>query len=84
MKADALGMTLQRAAVADAAAVGAAILAGLGSGVMGSLQGAVRQLVRFDRAFTPEPALAGYYADRLGHYRELYEALRPFNARYAG
>jgi xylulokinase len=82
VKADALGMTLRRAAVPDAAAVGAAILAGLGSGVMPSLHDAVRQLVRFDRTFAPDPSLAGYYADRLGHYRDLYESLRPFNARY--
>lgn len=79
IRADALGFALRRTAVADSAAVGAAILAGLGSGVMASLPEAVDGLVRFDRTFEPDPALSGYYAERFGKYRELYEALRAFN-----
>jgi xylulokinase len=84
IKADALGVPLRRAAVPDAAAVGAAILAGIGSGVLPSLGEAIRSLVRFDRVFAPDLALAGYYAERFGDYRALYETLRPFNAARAG
>jgi xylulokinase len=80
IKADALGVPLRRAAVPDAAAVGAAILAGIGSGVLPSLGEAIRSLVRFDRMFAPDPALAGYYAEKFSDYRALYETLRPFNA----
>jgi xylulokinase len=82
IRADALGFALRRTAVPDAAALGAAILAGLGSGTMGSLAEAVRQLVTFDRTFEPDPAKRGYYDDKFGHYRALYDTLRPFNARY--
>lgn len=82
IRADALGFALRRTAVPDAAAIGAAILAGLGSGAMPSLREAARQLIRFDRAFEPNAALAGYYTEKYGRYRELYATLQPFNAGY--
>ena len=82
IRADALGFALQRTAVPDSAAIGAAILAGRGTGAMASLTDAVRQLVKFDRSFEPEPKHRGYYDDKFGHYRELYEALRGFNAGF--
>jgi xylulokinase len=82
IKADVLGFPLRRAAVPDSAALGAAILAGVGSGVLPTLHEAVQQLIRFDRTFEPHAALAGYYADKFGRYRELYAALKPFNDSY--
>lgn len=82
IRADALGMPLKRTGISDSAALGAAILAGLGSGQMTSLQDAVRDLVHFDRVFEPNPAHRSYYDDKFGHYRELYAVLRPFNARF--
>jgi xylulokinase len=82
IRADALGFSLRRTAVSDSAALGAAILAGVGSGAMPSLHEAIARLIRFDRTFEPNAALAGYYADKFGRYRELYAALQPFNARY--
>jgi xylulokinase len=80
IRADALGFALRRAAVPEAAARGAAIHAGRGSGAFPALGEAVRSLVRFDRSVAPDPAQRGYYDDRFGRYRELYAALRPFNA----
>lgn len=82
IRADALGFPLRRTAISDSAALGAAILAGLGSGLVSSLREAVHTLVKFDRTFTPDPALRAYYDDRFGHYSALYEALRSFNARF--
>lgn len=82
VKADVLGVPLRRASVADAAAMGAAILAGVGSGAMPSLVEAVRGLVSYDRTFTPYAAMRGYHDERIAHYRALYEAMRPFNARF--
>lgn len=84
IRADALGMPLKRTGISDSAALGAAILAGLGSGQMTSLQDAVRDLVHFDRVFEPNPAHRSYYDDKFGHYRELYAVLRPYNARFDG
>lgn len=81
IRADALGFALRRTAVPESAALGAAILAGLGSGVFAALQTAVKQLVTFDATFEPA-ADRTYYDDKFAHYRELYEVLRPFNAGY--
>lgn len=82
IKADALGFALRRVATPDCAALGAAILAGLGSGAMPSLRDAVHRLVQVDRTFEPDPSTRAYYDDKFGKFRELYETLRPFNARY--
>lgn len=82
IRADALGYELKRVAVPDAAAVGAAILAGLGIGLATSLEESVDRLVRFDRSFTPDRALKSYYDDKFEKYGALYKALKPFNATY--
>ena len=83
IRADVLGKTLQRAAVADAGTLGAVILAGLGVGEMVSLEDAIQRLVRFDRSFEPDTARRGYYDDRYGKYLALYADLRGFNDRFA-
>lgn len=82
IRADALGFALRRTSVPEAAAIGAAIVAGLGSGAMASLEEAVDRLVRFDRTFEPDPAQRSYYEAKFERYRQLYDALRPFNAGY--
>jgi xylulokinase len=82
IRADTLGVAVRRAAVPDAAALGAAMLAGLGCGTVTTLREAVRELVTFDRLFEPQAANRGYYDDKFGHFRALYEALQPVNARY--
>lgn len=82
IRADVLGMSLRRTAVPDAAALGAAILAGVGSGAFAALAPAVRQLVRFEQTFEPDTGLAGLYHERFAHFRSLYETLKPFNARF--
>jgi len=82
IRADALGFALRRTAVPESAAIGAAILAGLGSGTLSSLHAAVRQLVKFDRTFEPDDQARAYYDDKFGHYSALYASLTPFNAAY--
>lgn len=82
IRADVLGMPLRRAEQPAAAALGAAILAGLGSGAFGALVTAVRELVRYDREFEPDAAQAQYYTERQGHFRALYDGLRGFNRRF--
>jgi xylulokinase len=82
IRADVLGYELKRVAVPDAAAVGAAIVAGLGVGLAPSLEDSVDRLVRFDKIFTPNPALKPYYDAKFDKYNALYHALRSFNASY--
>lgn len=79
IRADALGMVLRRTTAPEATAIGAAMLAGVGSGVMPSIATASRELVQFDRSFEPDAGKAQYYAEKFGKYRELYHALRAFN-----
>ncbi len=82
IRADALGKAMRRVKVLDAGTVGAAIIAGLGSGAMPSLAEATERLVAFDCAFEPDRDRRGYYDDKFGKYRELYERLKPFNDGY--
>lgn len=79
IRADVLGKPLRRTSIPAAAALGAAIIAGVGSGAFPSLAEAVRELVQFDRSFAPNQERRAFYDDRQLHFRQLYEALRPFN-----
>lgn len=79
IRADALGMTLRRTSAPESAAIGAAILAGVGAGIMPSIAEAARELVQFDRTFEPDRSLAGYYDEKFGKYLELYKATKPIN-----
>ena len=81
LRADILGFPLHRTSVPDSAALGAAILAGLGTGTMASLAEAADSLVRFDRSFEPDAATVGYHAERAAQFVDLYDTLKPFNAR---
>lgn len=82
IRADVLGKPLRRCVAPESAALGAAILAGQASGIGGTLAEAVRLLVRYDRVFEPDGGMAGYHADRFGHYQALYGDLRGFNGRF--
>jgi xylulokinase len=82
IRADTFGKALRRAKVLDAGTLGAAIIAGLGSGAMASLGAATKRLVAFDQTFAPNRAAHAYYDDKFGKYRELYARLKPFNDGY--
>lgn len=82
VRSNVLGKTLRRCASRESAALGAAILAGRSQDTSVSLGDMVRRLVRYDRVFEPESRKLAYYEDRVGHYRELYESLRDFNAQF--
>ncbi len=83
IRADVLNVPLRRAEQPAAAALGAAIIAGLGSGAFGSLVTAVRELVRYDKRFTPDAERAARYTERHEHFRALYADLVGFNSRFA-
>jgi xylulokinase len=82
IRADALKKPLRRVAVLDAAALGAAIIAGVGSGAMPSLEAAIDRLVSFERTFEPRQEFRGYYDAKFGKYQELYADLKSFNEGY--
>jgi xylulokinase len=83
IRADVLGKPLRRLRNLDAGVLGAAVLAGAGTGLFASLAEAAGWLVATDRIFEPDGALADRYAYGYGKYLELYRQLEAFNADLA-
>lgn len=69
--ADVLGRPVERARSEHAAALGAALLAGVGSGVYADLHDAVEALARPEQAFEPHSRKSRVYQERLIAWREL-------------
>lgn len=76
IKADVTGCRILVPAVHATAAVGAAMLAGIGTGVIPSFTHAVRN-IRFARTHKPDPAAAPVYEAGYQTYLALYRALAP-------
>jgi xylulokinase len=74
--ASVLGLPLERTAVEEGAAFGAALLGGVASGVFGSAEEAVAACVRVRDVVEPDPAWARTYEEAYARYRELYPALK--------
>jgi xylulokinase len=72
-----LGLPLERTAVDEGAAYGAALLAGVRAGVFADAHEAVDACVRVTAVVEPNDAWADAYVDGYGRYRLLYPALRP-------
>ncbi len=76
--ADILGRPFTRMQVQEAGALGAAILAGVGSGVFPSLEVGLAQMVKPGRTFSPEPAMQQRYNARYAKYQQLGPLLRQY------
>ncbi len=83
IRADMLGRPIRRLKTLDAGVLGAAILAGVGAGRFSSIGEAADRLVVTDRLFEPDPSRRERMDFLYGEYRELYSALKPFNAARA-
>ncbi len=83
LKADILGRPLARPEVEDAAALGAAILAGAGTGLFGSLPEGIEAMVPAARLIEPRPDRTAAYDERYGLYREIHPALSSIHRRLA-
>ena len=75
LKADVLGVPLRVPRIADLAATGAAILAGIASGVFASAAAGVARLVRWDRQYDPDPRRSAAYAQLSAEYERAYHAV---------
>jgi xylulokinase len=73
LKADVLGVPLRVPRIADLAAAGAAILAGLAAGVFTSAAAGVAALVRWDRQYEPDPERSAVYAELASEYELAYQ-----------
>jgi xylulokinase len=77
IKADILGIPFVRPRITEGSVLGAAMLAGIATGLYASPREAVECFVQRDRVFEPDPERHQRYRVRLAHYRQLYPALRP-------
>ena len=78
LQADILGADVVRTEAQEAAALGAALLAGIGSGLYADFAAACEAAVRYSsEAYRPRPAISGRYQRQAEIYRELYRSLTP-------
>ncbi len=70
--ADVLGVKVRVPAVVESTALGAALYAGLGTGLYASLAEAVDGVVRFDRTFEPDSGNRAVYDDGYGAWAAIY------------
>jgi xylulokinase len=82
--ASVLGLSLQRTAVEEGAAYGAALLGGVASGVYRDVPEAVDACVRVRDEIEPDPEWEQIYADGYERFRAVYPALRPLGVERAG
>jgi len=76
MQADIFGLSIARAGNHDSAMRGAALLAGVASGVYGSLEEAARECVTYGESFDPDLENARLYAPSRETFSMLYPALK--------
>ena len=81
IKADVLERPIRTPAAPEAAARGAAILAGTGCGEFASLAEGIAAMVPEGAQVTPRPGQSARYRERFALYRELYPRLTPINRR---
>jgi xylulokinase len=82
LRADILGRHLRRIATSDTAALGAVVIAAVGSGVHSSLAQALTAIVQFDREYVPDRDSAGRHEFGFGLYKDTYEATKAISRRY--
>ena len=75
MKADVLGLAVERVAEPETALLGDAVFAGLGAGVWPDAESAVRQVAKRGGGFEPDPARADAYREARQRYRDAYTCL---------
>jgi L-xylulokinase len=83
MYADALGTPVHATDAGESGALGAALLAGVGTGVWGSLPEAVDATVRMAGTYEPDAARGERLAETYETWKALADALTPVSARMA-
>lgn len=78
LNADIFGAPFVRPKITEAGALGAAIIAGVGSGVFSSYQEGVQAMVQLDQVFTPDPLRHRAYQERFASYAGLWPLMREY------
>jgi xylulokinase len=83
LKADITGIPVVAPRITEAAAFGAALLAGAGAGLIASARDGADRLVEVSATYQPDAVRHAAYGARFEAYRELYPALAPISHRLA-
>jgi xylulokinase len=81
LKADITGIPVVTPRITEAAAFGAALLAGVGAGVFPSAASASTRFLRLTDTYTPDPDRHAAYSRQFELYREVYPAVAPISHR---
>jgi xylulokinase len=76
--ADIMGRPFTRPKITEAGVLGAAIMAGVGSGVFPSYAAGVETMVKLERTFEPDVQRHKLYQDRFEKYSQLWPLLREY------
>lgn len=82
--ADIMGQPFTRPKITEAGALGAAIIAGVGSGVFPSYEAGVETMVKLERTFEPDAQRHRLYQDRFEKYSRLWPLMRGYLRDLAG
>lgn len=72
IRADILGIEVQRVAIADPGVLGAAGLASVAAGLYPTLEAAFGELVDIDRTYIPAPETKAHYDEKFERYKQAY------------
>jgi xylulokinase len=78
LSADILGQPFTRPRVNEAGVLGAAIIAGVGAGILPSFEDGVARMVQLERSFEPDPRRHAAYASRFERYKQLWPLLKDY------
>jgi xylulokinase len=81
MSADIMGTPFERTRITEAGTLGAAILAGVGSGAYASVRQGVAAMVAVDRIYEPNSKAHAVYGERYALYGELWPLLGSYLRR---
>jgi len=76
--ADIMGRPFVRPRITEAGALGAAIMAGVGSGVFPSYEAGVEAMVSLERTFEPDPQQQKLYESWFDKYRKLWPFMKEY------
>lgn len=76
LKADIMGRKVTSMQVSEAGTLGVAILAGTASGMFGSIEEAVKCLVKTKKEFYPDKKLHDIYMEKFQTYKKIYPAVK--------
>ncbi|MEN8254869.1 MAG: FGGY-family carbohydrate kinase, partial [Verrucomicrobiota bacterium] len=77
IRADVFGIPFVRPRITEAGLLGAAMLAGISTGVFSSPEEAAQTFVKQDRVFEPDARRHAVYREKHARYEQLYPALKP-------